>query len=379
MLEEELKALMEVRSGACVSIYMPADEVGKEKRKNPIRLKNLLRDAENALLQQDLRPAAAKDFLKRAQVLVADSAFWRKQSSGIAIFLNPQWFRTYSLPLEFKTEVVVSDRFHIKPILPLLTADYGFFVLALSQKKIGFFECTPYDIREIALQNIPLSLDEALKYDDPERQLQFHTGTSGASGKDQRSAMFHGQADDSKDDILRFFRMVEKGLQPLLAKEQKPLLLAGVEYLHAIYKSANTYSKLLESGITGNIDKFSEQQLHEKSWNIARVHFRKEREEEFSRYRDLRDTRLATGDIKEIVPASFEGRIDTLFVAAGSRQWGSFDAEKRSLMLHSEQEPGDWDLTDFAAAHAYMKGGRVYVVKPEEFPEPLLCAAIFRY
>jgi len=380
--EEELQRLLQTADGPCVSIYMSAPELGRERRKHPIKLKNLLHEVEEKLLEGAARPASVKNFLRPIQDLVTDNDFWRRQSPGIAVFLNSQWFRPVLLPFECAEIVVVSDRFHLKPILPLLIEDREFCVLALSQNQVKFFQCTPYDIEEIELPNVPSSLAEALKYDDAEKQLQFHTQTSGMTGNNQRAAMFHGHGigvDDSKDNILRFFRAVEKGLQSLPVLNQRPLILAGVEYLHSIYRAVNTYPHLLETGITGNIEKMSPGQLLEKSREVADSHFKKKRDDEFSRYNDLSGTDLASGDIKKIVPAADEGRIDTLFVAAGSEQWGAFDAEMRSLALEAGPKLGAYDLTDYAAVHAFLKGGKVYVAETQEFPEISKCAAILRY
>jgi hypothetical protein len=380
--EEELKRLLQTAEGPCVSIYMSAPELGREKRKHPIKLKNLLHSVEEKLLEGDTRPASVKNFLKPIQDLVTDNDFWRKQSPGIAVFLDSKWFRPLLLPYECGELVVASDRFHLKPILPLLTEDREFCVLALSQNQVKCFQCTPYDIEEIELPNVPTSLAEALKYDDAEKQLQFHTQTSGMTGNNQRAAMFHGHGigvDDSKDNILRFFRAVEKGLQSQPILKQRPLILAGVEYLHSIYRAVNTYPYLLDTGITGNIEKTSPLQLLEKSREVVDSHFKKKRDDELSRYTDLSGTDLVSADIKEIVPAADEGRIDTLFVAAGSEQWGIFDAEMRSVALEERPKLGAYDLADYAAVHAYLKGGKVYVVDTQEVPEISKCAAILRY
>jgi len=64
-------------------------------------------------------------------------------------------------------------------------------------------------VKEVELENTPQSLSEAFKYDDPEKQLQFHTRAPAAGG--ERAAMFHGHGvgkDDAKDNILRFFHQV---------------------------------------------------------------------------------------------------------------------------------------------------------------------------
>ena len=93
----------------------------------------------------------------------------------------------------------------------------------------------------------------------------------------------------------------------------------------------------------------------------------------------MKGTELASADIKTIVPAAHEGRIDTLFVEAGCEQWGYFDAEKRSVTLDPDKKLGAYDLTDYAAVHTYLKAGKVYVVGANELFEASKCAAILRY
>ena len=69
------------------------------------------------------------------------------------------------------------------------------------------------------------------------------------------SVTFHGAGSGSasaKDDLLRYFRLVEDGLTEFLKGDRVPLVLAGVEYLLPIYKEANTYPNLIDMVIKGN-------------------------------------------------------------------------------------------------------------------------------
>src|SRR5919106_1830704 len=170
----ELKTLLQLHRNGCVSIYMPIHRAGPEVQQDPIRLKNLLREAEARLCAGDIRAPEARTILEPAQNLLQNDLFWRYQSDGLALFLAPGAFHYYCLPYEFAELVVVTDRFHLKPLLPLLSSrGRQFFVLAVSQNAVRLLDCTQYEINEIAVENIPSSLTEALKYDDPQRQLQF--------------------------------------------------------------------------------------------------------------------------------------------------------------------------------------------------------------
>ncbi|MBI4181107.1 MAG: hypothetical protein HY528_04175, partial [Chloroflexi bacterium] len=246
---DELKILLEKQSGAggSVSLFMPTYKSGSEIRQNPVRLKNLLHKAEEHLAAVLPRSVEARRFLMPVQQLLSDKLFWQHPGDGLAIFLSQDVFRHYFLPLNFEELVVVGNRFHIKPLLPLFSGDGRFYVLALSQNDVKLLQGTRYGTKEIDLAGIvPQSLAKVLKYDGPERTLQSHAG---APGKGRESSVFHGQGlgDVAKKNILGYFQKIDKGLHhEILKEENAPLIVAGVNYLHPIYKEANTYQHLFD-------------------------------------------------------------------------------------------------------------------------------------
>jgi len=207
---DELKTLMREQKKLCVSMFMPTHRAGVETQQNPIRLRNLLRKAEDRLITSGLRAQEAEELLAPVQAISGNGFFWRRQSEGLAIFLSSEVFRLYRLPLDFKELLVVTDRFHIKPLLPILCGDGQFYVLALSQNEVRLLQGTRQSINEVDLEGIPKNLAEALQLDVLGKQLRSHTGTSLGSG--DRSAMFHGQGAGSevpkKDNILRYFHLL---------------------------------------------------------------------------------------------------------------------------------------------------------------------------
>ncbi|MBE9189103.1 hypothetical protein IQ230_01720 [Gloeocapsopsis crepidinum LEGE 06123] len=376
---EEAKILIEQPKGICVSIYMPTHKLGTQTQQDPVRFKNLIKEAEDKLIEVGMRPQDARDMLVRAQEL-DDYQFWQHQSDGLAIFIADNFFSYYQVPLNFDELVVVTDRFHLKPLLQLLTNDGRFYLLALSQNQIRLFQGTRYSISKIELEDVPQSIAEALRYDDPEKQLQFHTGTSQGGGV--RAAVFHGQGageDDQKENILRYFRKVDSGIQELLKNQQFPLVLAGVEYLFPIYKEANNYPYLIDGGVTGNPDISKPEELHAQAWEMVQPHFEKNQQELVERYQELVGTGQTSDNISEVVSAAYFQRVDSLFVGIGVQKWGSFDSENNQVEVHDEQQTGDEDLMDLAAIHTLINSGTVYAVEPEFVPGNSPIAGIFRY
>lgn len=382
---DELKTLIETPSSPCISIYMPIQK-GADLRPNPIRFKNLIREAEERLEAIGMEGKEAKEFLAKAQEL--DTAeFWENQDSALAIFISPEVFRYYSLPFEFQELVVVTDRFHFKPLLHLVNNDGRFYILALSQKDVRLLEATRSSVKEVELENLPKSMDEALDYDETAKEGQHRIATSkgGTNNSFQQPGSFHGQGSPDQDDIkrkiLQFFYLIDGALHDFLRNKKSPLVLAGVEYLFPVYKEANTYQHLVEEGITGNPEILKPEELQQQAWPIVEPIFQQSIERAVEQYKELAgsDTGKASHDLKEVIQSAYYQRVDALFVALGQQQWGRFDPDSMTVDLHPEPQPDDEDMLDFAAIHTLLNGGTVYAVDPEKVPDEAPVAAIYRY
>lgn len=383
---EELKNLVEKPQSPCVSIYIPMQKAGPEVRQNPIRFKNLIREAQGRLDAMGIAHTEAAELLKQAHEL-DHPEFWENQDRGLAIFISPTVFHYYKLPIEFQELVVVTAQFHLKPLLHLINNDGRLYILALSQDNVKFFEGTRYSLNEVEVENMPKSLAEALQYDETAKEGQFRISTSkgGTGNAAVQAGSFHGQGSPDRDKhqekILQFFHIIDDAVQEKLKNQKAPLVLAGVEYLFSIYKETNEYPHLVEEGINVNVDIVKPEELHEKALQIVEPLFHQEELETIERYQELAgaDTSKASKDIKEIISAAYFQRVDSLFVPVGQQIWGEFDPDTMSVDLHPEPEPDDEDMLDFAAIHTLLNGGTVYAVEPEKVPDKATAAAIFRY
>jgi hypothetical protein len=203
----------------------------------------------------------------------------------------------------------------------------------------------------------------------------------GPAGGDRRG-MFHGHGGSDADDnylLLEYFRAINKGLHELLKEERVPLVLAGVEYLFAIYREANTYRHLVGEGVTGSVDSLKPGALHHRAWAVVRPHFEKQQRDAVAQFQNLQNSGRVSTDTKDIVPAAVQGRVECLFVQKGAQQWGEYDVETGQVRMVSQPTNGTKDLPEFAAAQTFLQGGSVYALPPEQMPAPTPLAAIFRY
>jgi release factor family 7 len=383
--KSELQILLKPQHGPCISLFLPTERAGVETQQNFLRLNHLIREAESHLLLNNLPLQQREMLLKPVRALLDCEPFWLHPSDGLAIFRSQDSFRTYWLPGRYKEQAIVTGHFYLKPLLPLLAGDGRFYLLALSHNHVRLIEGTRYSAYEVVLpEGVPVSLAETMRNSTSSNELQYHSSSSGAVMEKggRRATIFHGQGvgtDDEKGQLLHFFQQIDRGLHPLFANEQAPLILAGVAYLFPLYREANTYAHLIEEGVPGNPDQTSLETLHKQGWTIAAPFFLRRRQEEIARYREYAATGRALHTLRNTVTAAYDGRIESLFLQADQEQWGTFNPVTRALHIHLPARFNDDDLLDVAAAQTLLHGGSVYVVERADMPDAEPLAAVLRY
>lgn len=383
---EDVRALVEAPEGDRVSIYMPAHRTWPEAQQDPIRLRNLLREVEGGLADNGLRRPEAERLLAPAQELLDDEDFWQHQGDGLALFLSEDVRRFWRLPVVFDDLAMVGERFHVKPLLRLLTGDGRFLVLALSQDQTRLLQGSRQRVQELQI-DVPQGLEELLVVHREERQLQWHTGvghpsTGRPTRGGRRPAVFHGHGvgKEPDDELLRMYlRRIDEGIREALPHERDPLVVAAVEHLGVMYRDVSEYDTLLEEGVDGNPDDLHPQELHEKAWRIVEPRFRAQIEEAVGRFEAAVGTGLGVSGVAEALVAAHDGRVEVLFVPAERRRWGRYDPQERTADVRDDPKPGDHDLLDLAAVQALLHGGTVYVLEPERLPGDREVAALLRY
>lgn len=375
---EQLKMLARQTQMPSISIYQPTHRAFTEQQQDIIRFKNLIQRTERQFEESGMKPREIETLLQPAHALLEDSFFWQRQYDGLAVFIAAGDFHYYRLPFNVEEQLVIARSYYIKPILPLFTGDGHYYILAISLNSVRLFEGTRYTIGQIDLpEGIPTSIDEALQFDVPEKQLQFRSGSAGA-------VIFHGQGpgdEEQKVRIERYLNKLDAGLRKIFADQRAPLVLAGVDYLLPIYRKVSEYAHLMPDGITGNPEHLRAEDLQKRAWPIVEPYFRQEIEKTVEQYRQLINTEHASDDLEVVVSSAFYGRVDKLLLAADASIWGVFDAETGTVahFQKGQSKPDELPLLDFAAMQTLDKGGSVYALSRGEMPTESPVAAVLRY
>lgn len=269
---DELKELQTFHEPSSLTIYAPLMDTNSANDQNLIKLKQVLWDAEAALLATGMKQRDVEKALEPARLLFESHEFWRVHQESLVLFIHPKLFRSYHIPDQTGAySLTVESGFNLEPLLGAMENNQQYYVLALGHKNVHLYEGDHYGIEPIELKHFPADMEETLRIDEYPESRETHSIAAGGAGKGSEAV--HEQYNVSQTDkamLLEFFRRIDHYLHSFLFSHQKPLIIAGVEYLLPMYRKINTYPGLIPQSITGNQDNPDLQSLKDEAWGFVK-------------------------------------------------------------------------------------------------------------
>jgi hypothetical protein len=353
-----------------VSLYLPTHRAGREVTQDPVLFRRLVASAAEEVTDGELLTAAAR--------LVDDREFWAHGSDGLAVLAGADGTTVIRLSEPTAEFMVVSDRFHLKPLMAALARRVEFDVLAISRNSVRFVTVAGSRAVETEVPDLPASMPDALRWDDREAQLQSHSGNRTGGG--QVAATFHGQgsANDTRDvDLERYLHLVDHAVASHRTGSTRPLVLAGVDDIVGAYRKVTRCHHVVHDHVAGSPDQLRAEELADRarrfvSPSTADV-------ERTARESFLAGATATVRTVEQAVIAAAAGQVASIFVPADREYWGRYRPGHRLIEEHDTREPGDHDLADVAATETLRHGGLAYVVPESDIPGGGTAAATLRY
>lgn len=364
---EDLRLLVAEHEGPCVTLTMPTHVDPRAAAQDPVLYRDLLRKAERAL---DLPPAAREELLRPLRDLDGPD-LWSVPAGGLAVFRARDVAVFYRTTDPLPEEVVVDRRFHVRALLPSLRAGTRYLLLTLSQNHVALFMGTLRDLVPVHVPSLPTSIAEAL---GPEWRDRLVTGHSHGKGP----LTFHGQgepSDDARSDAVRFFRRVDEALWPVLRDADLPLILAGVEHYHPLFRQVSRYRQIVDEGVHGNVERETPDRLLARVRPVAERLARAREEEAVAEHERHRRHGRALTSLEAIAYAAIRGRVRRLLLAEGAKVLGEIDPETGGLTRRFDHRDALEDLTE----QVLIRGGEVVTLPRARMPEESVVAATLRW
>lgn len=364
--KKEFEELAAIETQYCISIYIPTQRVG-ENKESRLTLKNTVSAVEKQLLGLGLKRTEAEVYLEPIKKVIDDTSIWRLLSDTMVIFRNKDHFWVRNLPIQTNEFHLISNKYHLLPLLDLFNQDNSYFIFLLSLKKNKLYEANQHEIIEIESDDVfPETINDSRGHDYVQKSLEFRSRMPG-----REFAPFHGKGegkDYKETEVLKYMVDIDDGLKELLEGYHVPVVVAAVESIFSQLKEASTFKNLYPKCVPGNYDNDDILLIHNKANELLKPYFDKRKNENKNKYIEAPDSQIVS-DTRDVIKAAYMGQVETLFVEKGRNLWGEFDEQTGEATIHEDKKPVDRCLADFTAQTVFLKGGNVFIEEVGNMPE----------
>ena len=368
--------LMFEKTSPCISIYMPTHLHVIEQKQDRIRFKILIKACEEQLKIRFDEETAVR-YLKALIELEQDDDFWLNPAEGLVLFCDQKQCIVYKLQSSIEPLAIVSDSFHIKPLLQYFQFPQKIQVLGIDAKTFALFEGDRYGIKPVEMdKEAPTTLKSAIGIHWAEPYIS--KGSYGTS-----PGMVHGQGgakDEKERSIEKFFRVVDKYVYETFSKESKcPLILVALNEHHSVFRTISDNPYLMKEGIKGDYESFTMKELCEKVNALFEPINKQKIQDKLDRYQAALSESKGSQQIREITKAALDGRIETLLVEENKIIKGKINPVKEKVDFKDPDKVLLDDVLDDLAEQVLKDRGEVILVPKTMFDNKFGIGAIFRY
>jgi hypothetical protein len=356
----QLLQLQNRREYPSISILMPTYRSAPDNMQDPIRMKNLIKEAVERL-KQEYETKEFADVTKQIEA-AAENIDWQHTLDGLALYASANYKEIQYLPFPLKERVVIDYTFATRPLILALNRSPRYLVLTLSENMARLFEAVRDSLSEVKDNGFPM----------------YYEGPGSTEPIPKTREIEKSRYMDEKH--RQFFRQIGQKLTHIYPNEQIPVILAGVDRNQSLYLESNGPGNAVMAGIPGNHDKTPMRELGELTWPVIRDVLQQRRHQLIEKLQSAVGTGKYAAGINPIWSLAREGRVALLLVEEGYIYPAHLDSNGKAVPASDPAAPGVMDdAVDELAEQVLAKGGEVYFTDPGSLAEHRRIGAILRY
>lgn len=368
--------------GPCVTVYLNRHAPGSGTVSQSERIRRGTTEMKEQLLGRGLAAPVVEILLEPLGELAAEGP-GTGRSESLAIFCSVHGPARFRVPWEMEDAMLVEGRFVVKPLWEAMRRNRRLYALLLARNDVRLLECYGTQYQEVRLPvGFPRSLDTFGDFDQPDHLLRNRSSAGPGVGAMKGVAFGTGAGRDKDYIRLReFHRAIHAALLPLLPEPPRcPLVLAGTEADIASYASVNCYEPTVGDVVLGSTDDgTSDAMLAGLARQAAMDSLGDAERRALQRYERAGIGRK-TVELLEAVRSAAEGRVADLFVTAGTApQFGNLDEICGRAIEPAHFLSNNDELVNAAMVETVRRHGHVWLLSPEQMPDNVSVAALWRY
>jgi hypothetical protein len=361
MNRSDIQRLQAVRAFPAVTIYSPTHRSYPDNQQDPVRVRNLVREAKQRLEEESGDRSVARAISETLDGLVEEIDFEHSLDS-VAIFAADGVAEVHYLPFQLDGEVVIDQTFATRNLLFALNRSPRYRVLVLSEKPTRLFEGSHADLEEVVGSGFP------------------HANT-GPDGTGPVKGTPHGRSGVRDERHREFFREVERRFSPIQTADPLPLVLVGIGRNLAFFREVSKHGGEIVATLEGSHDKTPFHELGRKVWPLVLESTLAQKAARIEELEQAVSAGRSASGLEQVWRASREGRGSVVLVEIGYREPAELMEDGVTLRPATGQggpEALD-DAVDEIIETVYGMGGEVVFVEPGTLEKHQKIALILRY
>lgn len=382
--KELLRGFLSAAESPCISLYQPTHRANPDSLQDPIRYKNLVKEAERSLREKYPNREVGR-LLEPFEALAGDYQFWKHQRDGLAVLAAGERFEVFQLQRPVKELVVVADSFHLKPLLRIMQSADRFQVLAIDRHKAALYEGNRDVLDPVDVGDMPTTIAAALGTELTDAHLtvgSYAAGAARAAGGGAPPAVHGhgGKADEVDKDLDRFFRVVDREVLSRFSRPSGlPLVLAALPEHHADFHRVSHNPFLQAEGVAKDPGALTADQLRDEVWKVVEPQYLGRLAQLIEDHRTAAARGMAATDLAEVARAAVASRVGVLLIEADRIIPGRLDPQTGAIQPDRLADSEVDDLIDDVAEAVLRTDGEVIVVPSDQMPTDTGVAATFRF
>ncbi len=291
-MNEILNKFKDVTSKCCVTIILGTHRTKPDNEKDPILLKNLVKDAEKRI-SADCDKDMAVNIITKLNTLASDIDH-RHNLEGLVLFVNENIAEYVRLPLKVEDRVMVDDSFHTRDIVRAIHGQTSYYVLLLSRDKARMIEA----LSDKAVEEI----------------------TTGFPIENETTTVPPGSASNANKVTslsLEFFNLVDKKLNEVYKAKPLPVMVCTDESNFSEYMKIADKKEIFLGNVKGNKMQDKSHHVVSSVWPVVQDLQNTQNKKRLTELDAAVNTTKYVTDFNDIWSALNEGRGRTLFVKQG--------------------------------------------------------------
>src|SRR5690348_119030 len=334
-----LEELKNVKSDCCITIIFQTHRTLPENEKDPIVLKNLIKEVEQRL--KDKFSSAFVERMMEKLNQLAENINHRHNKESLALFVNENLAKYVRLPLDVENRVVIDKTFATRDLVRAWHRQTDYYILLLSRDKARLIEAFNNKVVEEVEKGFPLINQDSNQLKSPE-----------ASFGNRRTNL-----------AKEFFNQVGKQLNEIQKQNLLPVIIITDESNYADFLKVTDKKERIVAKIFGSRMHEKPHSIVEIAWPVMQTWVKERNKERLEELKKAVDSRNVLMDFNEIWKAVNNGRGKTLFVKQGYFQPALLQNNHIELIPPDQSEDANIDdiIDEMIEINLQHEGDSVFV------------------